>query len=96
MPEGGSKAVTIVLSAYMSDPNEPVLERHERSFRVALSDHADFVGTLEYVKSTGAKEVVVDNTRGGYAVDLSREIKSLLGINARPSTACVDREWADA
>jgi hypothetical protein len=84
---------TITLSAYMAKPNDPVMEYSERSFSVALSNHADFDGTLEYIRATGARYVVTDNTRGGHGVELAQEVTRRLGIPARPSTASTSREW---
>ena len=83
----------IKLTAYFSRPDEPVVEYSERSFGVALSNHADFDGTLEYVRATGAKLVVTDNTRGGKGVELALEIRQRLGIEARPSSNFQTREW---
>ena len=83
----------IVLSAYMVGSESPLLAYSDRSFAVALSNHADFFGTLEYIRATGAKYVVTDNTRGGHAVELAQEIKSRLGIDARPSASEVSYEW---
>jgi putative mRNA 3-end processing factor len=86
-------ATTINLSAYMSRPDDPVMEYSESSFQVALSNHADFPGTIEYVRATGAKYVVTDNTRGGHAAELAIELTRLLGVTARPSTVTWSREW---
>src|SRR4029077_8121642 len=83
---------TIKLSAYMTRPNNPVLEYSERACCVALSNHADFSGTLEYIAATGAKYVVTDNTRG-HGVELAFAIRNRLGIEARPSTNLESREW---
>lgn len=84
--------VSISLSAYFARPDDPVLEYAERSYGVALSNHADFPGTLEYVRATGARFVVTDNTRGkGY--ELALEIRSRLGIDAQPSSNLETREW---
>ncbi len=83
---------TITLSAYMSRQDDPVMEYSDCSFGVALSNHADFEGTLEYVRATKAKHVVTDNTRG-HAVELAREIQHRLGISARPSSTQYSREW---
>jgi putative mRNA 3-end processing factor len=85
--------VTVVLSAFSSDFKNPILEYSERSLSVALTDHADFEGVLEYVKATGASYVVTDNTRGGHAVELAQEIRARLGINAIPSNLEFSREW---
>lgn len=83
---------TISLSAFMSKVDDPVLRYSERAYRVALSNHADFEGTLEYVEATGAQYVVADNTRGR-GVELAQEIKSRLGIEARPSLGEATYEW---
>ena len=56
---------TIVLSAFASHNTKPVTEFSEKSFSVALSNHADFEGTLAYIEATGAEFVVTDNTRHG-------------------------------
>jgi putative mRNA 3-end processing factor len=88
----GSVSV-VKLSAYFARPDDPVIEYSPRSFGVALSNHADFDGTLEYVRSTGAKYVVTDNTRGGKAYELALEIKQRLGIEACPSSNFESREW---
>jgi hypothetical protein len=45
-----TKGSSIALSAYMSRRDDPVMEYSHCSFSVALSNHADFVGTLEYIK----------------------------------------------
>jgi Cft2 family RNA processing exonuclease len=77
----------------MTNTKDPVLEYSEASFRVAMSDHADFPGTLEYVKATGAQYVVTDNTRAGHAVLLAQEIQRRLGIRARPSANRPSNDW---
>jgi Cft2 family RNA processing exonuclease len=84
---------TVVLSAFSTDHSDPVLEYSEKACRVALTDHADFEGVLEYVKASGASYVVTDNTRGGHAMDLARELRDRLGIDADPSTYEPSREW---
>ena len=84
---------TVTLSAYMARPDNPVLEYSERSYRVALSNHADFNGTIEYVKATGAKYAITDNSRGGHACELARELCGRLNICAVASTPKTTREW---
>lgn len=64
----------------------------ERGYSVALSNHADFEGTLEYIIATGAKRVVTDNTRGN-GVELALAIQKRLGIEAKPSSNLDSREW---
>ena len=82
LPEG----TTIECSAFMVRTDEPVLQFSDRAYRVALSNHADFEGTLAYVKATGASTVVTDNTRN-HGIDLAVAINSQLdGVRAEPST----------
>ena len=83
----------VILSAYFTRPEDPVTQFSERSFAVAMSDHADFNGTLEYVEATGARFVVTDNTRGGKAVELAQAIRERLGIDAQPSSNVPDLRW---
>ena len=82
----------IVLSAFMNNTNDPVIEYSDRGYLVALSDHADFNGTLEYILATGATSVVTDNTRG-HGVELALAIKHHLGIKVRPSSNLESHEW---
>ena len=82
----------IVLSAYMNKTSDPVIEYSDRGYSVALSDHADFNGTLEYILATGATSVVTDNTRG-HGVELALAIKHRLGITVRPSSNLESHEW---
>lgn len=86
---GGS---TIVLSAFMNKTDNPVIEYTERAYSVALSNHADFEGTLAYIAATGAKRVITDNTRGR-GVELALAIQRRLGIVAKPSSNLDSREW---
>lgn len=84
---------TITLSAYMSNPSDPVLEYTPRSYRVAMSNHADFGGTLEYVRATGARYVVTDSSRSGHALELALAIRERLGVAAVPSRSPTTLEW---
>lgn len=95
-PVENAKGVTIVLSAFMVPKGEVILERSERAFRVALSNHADFRGTLEYVSATGARRVITDNTRGPHGVMLAQEISLRLGLAVAPSRALPLRGWGGA
>lgn len=94
-PEPNDVISTIILSCFMGNSDDPVLEHAKNTFRIALTAHADFNQTLEYIKATGATKVITDNSRGGKAVELAHEIKSRLGINAMPSTNSITREWCD-
>ncbi len=92
-PTDTSKATSITLNAYQSRLDDPVIEYSEKSFCVALSDHADYEETLEYVRTTGAKKVMTDTTRGGHGVELAQALKRELGVDAQPSTNQYVREW---
>jgi putative mRNA 3-end processing factor len=95
-PVDSPAGTRIVLSAFMSSMDSPILEYSSQSFQVALTDHADFDGTVDYVAASGAKYVVTDNTRGGQAVSLALELQSRLGIQARPSSNRSTREWGQS
>ena len=80
------EGTTIECSAYMVRTDHPMLQFSDRAYRVALSNHADFEGTLAYVEATGAKIVVTDNTRN-HGVDLAVAINArLAAVHAEPST----------
>ena len=83
----------ITLSDYYTRPDTPVTEYSERAFCVAMSNHADFEGTLEYVRNTNANFVVTDNTRSGKGHQLAAEINQRLGIDARASSHVEHRGW---
>ena len=59
----------------------PCKQIGDREFLVALSDHSDFDGLIEYVKRSRAKQVITDNYRSQGAV-LAKEIHKRLGISA--------------
>ena len=80
------EGTSITCSAYMVGTDHPLLQFSERAYRIALSNHADFEGTLAYVEATGAKRVVTDNTRS-HGVDLAIAInRRLPSVRADPST----------
>lgn len=92
LPVDTSRATVIVLNAYVPS-HTPYVEHSERSYTVALSNHADFEETLEYVKSTGARQVITDHTRSAHAPQLARELTTRLGVRAIPSSSLNTREW---
>ena len=87
------EATSIILSAYMSRQDNPVMEYSEKSFCVALTGHADYKETLEYVHATRAQKVMTDNSRGGHAIELALALKRELGIEAQPSVNQYTQEW---
>jgi len=62
----------------------PCRQIAENEYIIALSDHSDFNGLLQYVKESKPKLVVTDNYRIGDAIALAREIEKRLSIPAKP------------
>jgi len=56
----------------------------EREYLVALSDHSDFDGLIEYVKRSKATQVITDNYRMSHGAVLAKEIRKRLGVFAVP------------
>ena len=92
-PVGIVGGTVLWMSAYMSNDKDPILTLADYRYRLAMSDHADFEGTLEYVSASGAKNVVTDNSRGGKAITLAQEIEQRLGIKSRPSKGTNPHDW---
>lgn len=63
--------------------NSPCRKIAENEHLVALSDHSDFEGLLDYVKESKPKLVITDNYRFGDAKALAREIEKRLKIPAK-------------
>jgi putative mRNA 3-end processing factor len=61
--------------------HSPCRQIGDREHLVALSDHSDFDGLIEYVKRSRAKHVITDNYRSNGAV-LAKEIRKRLGVSA--------------
>jgi len=59
----------------------PCRQIGDREHLVALSDHSDFDGLIEYVKRSKAKQVITDNYRSNGDA-LAREINKRLGVCA--------------
>jgi putative mRNA 3-end processing factor len=49
---------------------------------IALSDHSDFSGLIEYVRLAKPKKVITENHGGGHGETLAKEIHRRLGIPA--------------
>lgn len=67
--------------------NSPCKQIGAREHLVALSDHSDFDGLIDYVRRCKPKRVVTDNYRVRHGKTLAREIEARLGIpaNALPN-----------
>jgi len=62
--------------------HSPCRQIGDREYLVALSDHSDFDGLIEYVKRSKAKQVITDNYRVSHGAVLAREIRKRLGVSA--------------
>jgi putative mRNA 3-end processing factor len=62
--------------------NTPCRETAENEYIVALSDHSDFDGLMEYVRRSKPKVVITDNYRVGHAETLAKEIQKRISISA--------------
>lgn len=60
---------------------KPCRQIGDREHIIALSDHSDFDGLIEYVKRTRAKQVITDNYRSDGDA-LAKEIAKRLGVSA--------------
>jgi len=62
--------------------HSPCRQIGDREHLVALSDHSDFDGLIEYVKRSRAKQVITDNYRVSHGAVLAKEIRKRLGVSA--------------
>ena len=62
--------------------NSPCREINDKEYVIALSDHSDFDGLMEYVRRSKPKLVITDNFRVGHAETLAKEIRKRFGISA--------------
>lgn len=78
----GRGSLRIYLSGWQF--NSPCREIAENEYVIALSDHSDFDGLMEYVGLARPKLVITDNFRVGYAEVLAMEIRKRFNIPALP------------
>jgi putative mRNA 3-end processing factor len=60
----------------------PCRRTGEREYTVALSDHSDFDGLIEYVRRSRPKVVITDGYRDGHAESFAREVRRRFVIQA--------------
>jgi putative mRNA 3-end processing factor len=60
----------------------PCRQIADKEYIIALSDHSDFNGLIEYVERSRPKQVITDNFRISHAETLAAEIRKRLGIPA--------------
>lgn len=89
----GLEGTRIVLSAFMVPREDPVLVRADGSIRIALTDHADFIGTISLIREVNPKLVIADSSRGGDADALAEYVKRELGIEAISDTKPIGHYW---
>jgi putative mRNA 3-end processing factor len=80
----GSKINRGVFRIYVSgwEFYAPCRQMAKNEYVIALSDHSDFDGLMEYVRRSRPKFVVTDNFRVGHAETLAKEIRKNFGIPA--------------
>ena len=90
---GGANSTVINLTANWVNGSYPYLEISDSTYNIAISDHADFNETLEYVRETEAKIVMTDSTRSNNAADLANAITKRLGIKAFAAHPTFTKAW---
>jgi putative mRNA 3-end processing factor len=80
----GSQINRDVFRIYVSgwEFDAPCREISRKEYVIALSDHSDFDGLIEYVRRSKPKFVITDNFRVGHAETLAKEIRKNFGILA--------------
>lgn len=87
----GKDALRINVSGWeFSSPKRQIADNEHI---IALSDHADFNGLLNYVKESNPKLVITDDYRVGDAKVLAKEITKRLGIKAKPMPELKNAHW---
>jgi putative mRNA 3-end processing factor len=76
----GSNGFRIYVSGW--EFRSPCRQIGDREYLIALSDHSDFDGLIEYVRRSKPKQVVTDNYRMSYGETLAHEITKRLRIPA--------------
>ncbi|MCY4142130.1 MAG: hypothetical protein OXG08_00380 [Gammaproteobacteria bacterium] len=61
--------------------------------RVALTDHADFLGTIELIKAIQPKRLIADGTRAGNAKALADYVEAELGISSTSIVEPTSLAW---
>lgn len=70
----------VVVSGWEFD--SAIRQTDMKEYVVALSDHSDFNGLLEYVRRSKPEHVITDNSRVSNGETLAKEIRKSLGISA--------------
>lgn len=86
-------ATRILLSAFMVPKEDPVLVHRNGLIRIALTDHADFSGTVELIKAVQPEYVIADGSRGGNADALANFVMNELKLPATSEERPVGLDW---
>ena len=86
MPNDSLPGTGFRLTKFAAD--EAIKQEGHRLYRVGLSNHAGFDGTMKYVERTGARFVLTDGSRSSdqKATALAAAIIRELDVDARPAT----------
>ena len=83
---------TVTLSAYMVPKGNPILDYGDGNVRVALTDHADFGGTLEFIRASKASQILAYPC-SGQPDALVEAVRRELGLKASLCPLLVQRGW---
>jgi putative mRNA 3-end processing factor len=87
-----SRMRKIVLSAYVSTIDHPLVKYSNGDCAISFTDHASFEGTLEYIRATGARRVLAD-PRSGNAQALATSVRDVLGLEASEIARHESASW---
>lgn len=76
----GQGSFRIIVSGW--EFNTPIRQTGSNQYIVALSDHSDYDGLMEYVRQSKPKQVITDSYRVGHAEVLAKQIREQLGLSA--------------
>jgi Cft2 family RNA processing exonuclease len=94
LPSDTSDHISIWIKCLYHRNSGPLTVHGDNSYTVAISDHADFNDTIDYIRNVKPKFVYTDpTTNKKYANNLSNEIKKLLGIKSKPAKVNLGYEW---
>jgi putative mRNA 3-end processing factor len=85
----GLNGFRVVVSGWEFD--SAIRQTGTQEYVVALSDHSDFNGLMEYVKRSKPEQVITDNSRVSNAETLAKEIRKSFGI---PAIAMPKRDFS--
>ena len=76
----GQESFRIIVSGW--EFNTPIRQTGSNQYIVALSDHSDYDGLMEYVRQSKPQQVITDSYRVGHAEILAKQIREQLGLSA--------------